>query len=76
MPGSRVLGAFRGRQAVARARLEEVLARLAQLAREHPAIEEIDLNPFVASADPARCQALDARILLAPTRTVRVRQAA
>ena len=70
MPGSRVLGAFRGRQPVARARIEEALARLAQLAREHPAVEEIDLNPFVASADPARCQALDARILLASPRTI------
>jgi acyl-CoA synthetase (NDP forming) len=64
MPGSRVLGAFRGRPPVARAQVEEALARLAQLAREHPAIAEIDLNPFVASADPARCVALDARIVL------------
>ena len=66
MPGSRVLGAFRGQAPAARQRLEEALARLAQLASEHPAIQEIDLNPFTASADPARCQALDARILLAP----------
>ncbi|MGH9805171.1 MAG: acetate--CoA ligase family protein [Candidatus Acidiferrales bacterium] len=65
MPGGRVLGAFRGMRPVQRARLEEALARLAQLGSEHPAIEEIDLNPFVASADPGRCQALDARILLA-----------
>lgn len=64
MPGSRVLGAFRGLQPVASARLEESLLRLAQLAGEHPAIADIDLNPFVVSADPDACKAVDARILL------------
>lgn len=73
MPGSRVLGAFRGLKPVASARLEETLLRLAQLASEYPAIADIDLNPFVVSADPAACKAVDARILLAPPSAGRAR---
>jgi acetyltransferase len=65
MPGARVLDAFRGMRPVARTRLEEALLRLAQLAVDFDEIAGIDVNPFVASARPAACQALDARIVLA-----------
>ncbi|HXE75765.1 MAG TPA: acetate--CoA ligase family protein [Candidatus Xenobia bacterium] len=64
MPGSRVLSAFRGLAPVARPRLVEVLLRLAQLAADFPAISDIDVNPFLVSARPADCRAVDARILL------------
>lgn len=64
MPGSRILGAFRGRPPVALPRLEQSLLRLAQLCLEFEAIAEVDVNPFVVSADPAGCKAVDARILL------------
>lgn len=65
MPGARILGAFRGLPPVARAPLEESVLRLAQLASDFEAIAEIDVNPFVVSADPRAAKAVDARILLA-----------
>jgi acyl-CoA synthetase (NDP forming) len=63
MPAASVLDSFREMQPVARTRLEESLLRLAQLAADFDEIAEIDLNPFVASARPAACEALDARIV-------------
>jgi acetate---CoA ligase (ADP-forming) len=44
--------------------LAEVLLRLAQLARRHPRIQELDINPFLAAADRGKARALDARIRL------------
>ena len=64
MPAASVLDAFRGMRPVARARLEESLLRLAQLAADFDEMAEIDLNPFVASARAAACQVVDARIVL------------
>lgn len=64
IPGARILETFRGLPPVAGARLEESLLRLAQLASDFETIAEIDVNPFVVSADPAACKAVDARILL------------
>jgi acetyltransferase len=64
MPGARALGQFRGRPPVAITRLEESLLRLAQLATDFSRIAEIDVNPFVVSARPTACKAVDARILL------------
>jgi acetate---CoA ligase (ADP-forming) len=42
--------------------LEQVLLRLAQLVTRHPAIRELDINPFLAAPVGARARALDARI--------------
>jgi len=42
--------------------LIDVLLRLAQLAQRHPAIKELDLNPFLAGSDDASAKAVDARI--------------
>lgn len=42
--------------------LVEVLLRLAQLAARHPAIRELDVNPFLAGPDRARAKAVDVRI--------------
>ncbi len=47
--------------------LREVLLRLAQLAQDHPEIEELDINPFLAAPDRAHSRALDVRIRLART---------
>lgn len=64
MPGARVLQAFRGLSPVAEPRLEESVLKLAQLAMDFEVIAEIDVNPFIVSAEPATCKAVDARILL------------
>ncbi|HXU47199.1 MAG TPA: acetate--CoA ligase family protein, partial [Thermoanaerobaculia bacterium] len=42
--------------------LEEVLLRLAQLAERHPAIRELDVNPFLATPERGGSKALDVRI--------------
>ncbi|MEO8504825.1 MAG: acetate--CoA ligase family protein [Acidobacteriota bacterium] len=42
--------------------LEEVLLRLAQLVERHPTIVELDINPFLASAERAQARALDVRL--------------
>lgn len=59
IPGSALLGAFRGWPPMDRGRLVDVILRLAQLGSTYPQISEIDINPLV---EP--CHALDARILL------------
>jgi acyl-CoA synthetase (NDP forming) len=46
--------------------LEEILLRMAQLAERHPAIQELDINPFVAAADRRSAKALDVRIRVSP----------
>jgi acetyl coenzyme A synthetase (ADP forming)-like protein len=60
--GTRILGGMRGRPAVNREALTEVLCRVAQLAVEFEEIEELDLNPLLAFADGA--VAVDARVRL------------
>ncbi|PSN19604.1 acetyl CoA synthetase subunit alpha, partial [filamentous cyanobacterium CCP5] len=62
------LRGIRGRAAVDLDQLEQILVRFSQLMVEHPQIQEIDINPLLASpADapvPQTLQALDARIVL------------
>jgi acetyltransferase len=58
------LKGVRGRAAVAMDRLEELLVRFSQLLADVPEIEEVDMNPVLASAE--RVVALDARVLLTP----------
>jgi acetyltransferase len=57
----------RGRKPVDLARLERLLVRFSQLVLDLPVIQEIDINPLVASADGLL--ALDARVVLFPKST-------
>lgn len=60
--GSRILGAIRGTPAVDCGAIQDVLLRLSRLAMDFPEIEEIDINPLLAS--PTGAVAADGRILL------------
>jgi acetyl coenzyme A synthetase (ADP forming)-like protein len=60
--GFRLLEGVRGEAAADLDLLIEILLRLAQLAARHPRIRELDVNPFLAAADPAHAKALDVRI--------------
>ena len=62
--GTRILDAIRGTAAADRGAIEAVLLRLSRLAFDFPEIEEIDINPLLASPDGAI--AADGRILLKP----------
>jgi acetate---CoA ligase (ADP-forming) len=55
---------FRGRPAVQRRALTDLLHRLARLAEDLPEIAELDLNPVLANGDG--CVAVDARVRVAP----------
>lgn len=62
--GSRILDAIRGMPAADRTAIELVLLRLSLLATDFPEIEEVDINPLLASSTGAI--AADGRILLRP----------
>jgi acetyltransferase len=62
--GTKLLQAFRGAPPVDFRALEDVLLRVSQLACAFPEIEELDLNPLLAS--DAGAVAVDARIVLGP----------
>jgi acetyltransferase len=59
-----VLKGMRGQTAVAFGRLETLLVRFSQLVVDYLEIQEIDMNPLLATADGV--VALDARMVLAP----------
>jgi len=61
------LKGVRGRKAVDLAALEELMVRFSQLVVEQRWIQEIDINPLLAS--PERLIALDARVVLHPPGT-------
>jgi acetyltransferase len=61
------LKGVRGRRVVNLPELEELLVKFSHLVVEQPWIQEIDLNPILASAE--RLTALDARIVLHPRHT-------
>jgi len=68
----KLLGPFRGEQAVDRAALVRTLMALSRIALEHPEIAEIDINPLLVSPQGEVC-AVDALVVLAserPPRTV------
>jgi acetyltransferase len=54
-----LLGAFRGRPAVDRVRVAEVVSRFSRLAVDVPEFAEIELNPLIAG--PEGAIAVDAR---------------
>jgi len=58
------LRGVRGRKAVNLGELEQLLVRFSQLVVEHPRIQEIEINPLLASEE--RLTALDARVVLHP----------
>jgi acetyltransferase len=61
----KALQGVRGRKAIDLAALEQLLVNFSQLVVEHPWIQEIDINPLLASSDPETpLMALDARIIL------------
>lgn len=60
--GTALLGALRGQPPVDRDALVDVLLRVSQLAVDHPAIAELDVNPLLAL--PQGAVALDARVVL------------
>lgn len=60
----RLLEGFRGAPPADIPALEEVIRRVAQVAAEHPEIQELDINPLLAL--DRGCVALDARVTVAP----------
>jgi acetyltransferase len=60
--GARILDGMRGRPAVNKVGLAEVLCRVSQLALDFPDIQELDLNPVLAFAD--HIVVVDARVRL------------
>jgi acetyltransferase len=60
----RALQGVRGQSAVDQAALETMLVRFSQLLIDFPELQEVDLNPVLAT--PQRLLALDARVLLSP----------
>lgn len=64
--GFRLLQPFRGAAAVDLTALEDVLLRVSQLACDFPEIDELDVNPVLATEDGA--VAVDARVVMADHR--------
>ncbi len=64
--GYPILSGARGGAHVDQEALRDVLIRLDQLVGDHPEIAEMDLNPFLASAQAARQAAVDARARIVP----------
>jgi acetate---CoA ligase (ADP-forming) len=62
-----ILEGTRGQKGIELEAVVEAIQRLGQLVSEHPRIEEIDVNPFLATAEGA--VAIDARIRIAPRRS-------
>jgi acetyl coenzyme A synthetase (ADP forming)-like protein len=60
--GFKLLEGVRGEPTANLDQLVEILLRLAQLAKRHPRVRELDVNPFLAGPDPRGAVALDARI--------------
>jgi acetyltransferase len=63
--GYPLLEGFRGEPGVDRKLLQEMLLRLSQLLSDFPAIEQVDINPFIAGSSRSDSFAVDARIALA-----------
>jgi acetyltransferase len=62
--GRALLEGVRGEKAVHKGSLIEVLLRVSQLIADFPNIKELDINPFMAHADKARCKIVDAKIVV------------
>ncbi len=62
--GYPLLTGFRGSKPVHMESLVETLMRLSQLIADFGKIDQFDVNPFIVSADPNNCCAVDARFIL------------
>jgi acetyltransferase len=60
----RLLTGFRGSAPVDIDRIVDTLLRVSQLVRDFDCFSEIDINPFIVSADKSRCKAVDARFIV------------
>jgi len=60
--GFPLLEGVRGEPGADLDQLQEILLRLDQLARHHPSIRELDINPFIACADRDAARAVDVRV--------------
>jgi acetyltransferase len=60
--GYPLLSGFRGEKGVDQAVLQEMLLRLSQLVAEHPEIDALDVNPFIAAPTREGSAAVDARM--------------
>jgi acetyltransferase len=63
--GFPLLAGARGAAPVDLERVETALLRLAEVVERHPAVEEMEINPFVARQDGAT--AVDVRVRVGPT---------
>ena len=59
-----LLTGFRGAESVDLKTLEETILRLSQLVKDFDRFAEIDINPFIVSANKEKCKAVDARFIL------------
>ncbi len=62
-----LLDGFRGAPPVDKEVLEETLLKVSQLLSDFDCFSEIDINPFIVSANRKDCAAVDARFLLRKT---------
>lgn len=68
--GFKLLQGVRGEAGADLDLLTEILLRLGQLAKRHPRIREVDINPFLAGPDREHARAVDARIRVGPASDV------
>lgn len=59
-----LLTGFRGAPPVDLEIVEETLLRVSQLVRDFDCLTEIDINPFIVSAERRKCRAVDARFII------------
>ncbi|MFZ5981026.1 MAG: acetate--CoA ligase family protein [Candidatus Zixiibacteriota bacterium] len=59
-----LLTGFRGAPPVHLPTVEETILRLSKLVKDFDCFTEIDINPFIVSADKGKCKAVDARFIV------------
>jgi len=59
-----LLTGFRGAPPVHLPTVEETILRLSQLVKDFDCFTEIDINPFIVSANKEKCKAVDARFIV------------
>ena len=59
-----LLTGFRGAPPVDLEIIEDTLLRVSQLVRDFDVLSEIDINPFIVSAERKKCVAVDARFII------------
>ncbi len=64
--GYRILEGVRGEEGVDLERLSEVIERVSQMVGDHPEIQEMDINPYLAFPEGQTSVAVDARFRVGP----------